>query len=230
VPASGAATALHLGRRSRLAPALGVAVLVVAGAGATFLLARRLSRPAAPVSTTGPATGAATATSKPAPTKPTWPTPHALAGETLATDETFRDDGLRVQSVRKRDAAAVRDAYREVLGKLRAFCAASDVPAVRALAGSFHAPPLNLVVVPQALLDAPKLWPEYGLSADSTYPSRYVAGKRTLFVNDGAGFETRDLPYGVALHLFSPVAALSDDQLLLLAKKFEAYYSPPHSR
>jgi hypothetical protein len=57
-----------------------------------------------------------------------------------------------------------------------------------------------------------------------------VAGKRTLFVNDSAGFETRDLPYGVALHLFSPVAALSDDQLLSLARKFEADYSPTRSR
>jgi hypothetical protein len=117
-----------------------------------------------------------------------------------------------------------------VLTKLQTFCSTSDVPVVHALAGNFRAPPLNLVIVPQAMLDAPALWPGYGLSADSTYASRYVAAKRTLFVNDSPGFENRDLPYGVALHVLSPVASLSDDALLSLAKKFEAYYSPARTR
>jgi len=135
-----------------------------------------------------------------------------------------------VQSVRKRDPAAVRTAYLAVLARLRAFCAAQTEPAVRALAQQQHLPPLNLVIVPQAMLDAPALWPDYQLSADSTYASRYVPGKRTLFVNDSAGFESRDLPYGVALHILSPVASLSDDQLLQVAKKFEASYSSSRAK
>ena len=39
------------------------------------------------------------------------------------------------------------------------------------------------------------------------------------------GFETRDLPYGVALNVLTPVAALSDQRLLLLAEKFEQHYN-----
>jgi hypothetical protein len=159
-----------------------------------------------------------------------WPLPHAVAGETVATDETFKDDGLRVQSVKRRDAAAVRDAYRAILGELRAFLATADLAPARALAADFRPPPLNLAVVPQSILDAPALWPEYSLSADNTYPSRYVPSKRTLFVNDSSGFERRDLPYGVALHVLTPVAALSDSDIVHLSEKFELHYNKIQGR
>jgi len=220
------------GRRSRVAPFLGVAVLVAGAAGATFLGARHLAHraetttsPTPPPAITPPASG-----SKPLHVAPRWPVPHSVAGETVATDQTFKDDALRVQSVHARDADAVRAAYRDVLGALRDFLAASDLPAARTVAADFKAPPLNLVIVPQATLDAPTLWPEYPLSADKTYPSRYVAPKRTLFVNDSAGFERRDLPYGVALHVLTPVAALSDADIVRLAEKFEGHYNEKRAK
>ncbi len=228
---AGAAAA---GRKSRVAPALGLAVLVAGGTGATFLLARQMAHPTKPAVTTGAGSGSAAPKAppvKPAPPKPAaWLVPHAVAGETLATDETFKADGVRVQSTARRDPALVRDAYRSVLGELRTFLAASDVPAARALAAKFSAPPLNLVVVPQATLDTPSLWPDFKLSANSTYASRYLPAKRTLFVNDSTGFAHRDLPYGVALHVLTPVQSLSNDDILQLAEKFEGYYNLKHPK
>jgi hypothetical protein len=83
--------------------------------------------------------------------------------------------------------------------------------------------PLNLVIVPQSVLNRGDLWPGYHLSAESTYPSRYIEPRRTLFVHDAAGFE-RELPYGLALHVLAPVRALSNDDCLRLAEKFEAVF------
>jgi tRNA A-37 threonylcarbamoyl transferase component Bud32 len=219
--------------RSRLAPTLGLAVLVVAGAGATFLIARQINKSAAPpkpAAAPKPAPAPAPAP-KPAAKPPmTWPTPHALAGQTVATDERFDADGLRVQSSQKRDVRAVRDAYVAILGELRGWLATVDVAAARALASDFRVPPLNLVIVPQAQLDDASLWPGFPTSAGMTYPSRYVDSKRTLFVNDTRGFERGDLAYGVALHVLTPVAALSDSDVLRLSEKFEGYYNSKAAR
>ena len=222
------------GRKSRVAPALGLAVLIAGGTGATFLLARQMAHPTKPTVASGQGLGSLAP--KAAPVKPTqskaatWLVPHAVAGETLATDETFKADGVRVQSTEKRDPELVRDAYRNVLGDLRTFLATSEVPAARALAAKFAAPPLNLVIVPQALLDTPSLWPDFKLSANSTYASRYLPAKRTLFVNDSPGFARHDLPYGVALHVLTPVQSLSNDDILQLAEKFEGYYNLKHPK
>jgi tRNA A-37 threonylcarbamoyl transferase component Bud32 len=226
-----AQAATATGKKSRLAPALGLAVLVAGGAGATFLVARQLQMAAHSTKPT-PITAAKPAAVKPATTpKPAaWLVPHAVAGETLAVDETFKADGVRVQSASRRDPAAVRDAYRGVLDELRAFLAASDIAAARTLAAHFSAPPLNLVIVPQALIDTPSLWPEFKLSANSTYASRYLPAKRTLFVNDSPGFVTHDLPYGVALHVLTPVQSLSNDDIYLLAEKFERDYNQRHPK
>jgi hypothetical protein len=142
----------------------------------------------------------------------------------LATDETFAGDGLRVQAVTRRNAATARTQYLAVLRGLRTFLAASDLAVAREQARGPQPPPLNLVIVPQPILDQPALWPGVHVSADSTYPSRYVAPEQTLFVNDGPSFE-RDLPYGVALHALTPVRTLSTADLLSLAEKFEAYYN-----
>jgi hypothetical protein len=227
-----AATAVAAGRKSRVAPALGLAVLIAGGTGATFLIARQMARPTSPPTTTTGSTATHAPAVKPTAAKPaaTWLVPHAVAGETLATDETFKSDGVRVQSTAKRDAALVRDAYRGVLAELRTFLSASGVPAAQALAAKFGAPPLNLVIVPQSMLDTPSLWPDFTLSANSTYASRYLPAKRTLFVNDSPGFTRRDLPYGVALHVLTPVQALSNDDILQLAEKFEAYYNLRHPK
>ena len=219
-------------KKSRLAPALGLVVLVLGGAATTFLVARQLNkktvdrRPSTVDSAKPTAGKRPTPNAQPATRR--WPTPHALAGETLATDERFPADGLRVQSVRRRDANRVRDVYRGVLAELRRFCAAAELPALRALAARFEVAPLNLVIVPQAMLDTPALWPEQPMSPDSTYPLRYDPAKQTLFVNDTPGFETRDLPYGVASHVLTPIGALTNSDIDRLSEKFEAYYNQKH--
>ena len=217
------AAATAAGKKSRLALGLGLAVLLVGGAGATFLVARQL-KPKPAATTTKPAvaqppTGAA---AKPKPMS--WPLPHAIAGEVVATDERFDPEQLRVQSTQKRDAAAVRDQYKQILAELRAWLTTTSLPAARAAAKEFRVPPLNLVIVPQAMLDDAALWPD-----DPTDPNgevyRYKDTKRTLFVPDAKGFERNALPVGVAVHVLAPVAALSTDDILRLAEKFEQHYS-----
>ncbi|HWE28273.1 MAG TPA: serine/threonine-protein kinase [Polyangia bacterium] len=226
------ATVAAPARKSRLAPALGLAVVVAAGAGAVFLAARH----AKTVGGSGLGVGSQNQTSPnpnpkpPTPnsqhlTKMTWPLPHSIAGEVVATDERFESDGLRVQSTQQRDAAKVRGEYVQILASLRAWLPTTDLPAARALANEFRVPPLNLVIVPQAQLDDGARWPDFPTNEGSTYGSRYVDTKRTLFVNDTKGFERRDLPYGVALHVLTPVAALSNDDILRLAEKFEQHYT-----
>jgi serine/threonine protein kinase len=228
-------------RKSRLAPALGLAVLVAGGAGATFLAARHFAKK--PVGSSGLGVGSQTQSSRPNPRpnlKPPTPnpqlptkflTPHSIAGLTVATDERFEADGVRVQSTQKRDAAKVRDAYRNILAELRLFLGSVETPAARALAASeLHPAPLNIVVVPQSMLDAPALWPSFPLTAGSTYPSRYVPEKRTVFVNDGSGFERSDLPFPVANHVLYGVTALSDQDVLRLSEKFELYYNSKSAR
>jgi hypothetical protein len=217
-------------RKSRLAPALGLAVVVVGGAGAVFLAARH-SKPVG-----GSGLGVAGQTQKiPHPQPPTpnpqaatsamkWPLPHAIAGEIVATDERFDADKLRVQSTAKRDATKVRDDYVQILAALRAWLPTTDLAAARALAHDFRVPPLNLVIVPQSQLDDAALW-DAPTDPNSTYAYRYVDKKRTLFVNDTKGFERHGLPDGVALHVLNPVVALSTDDILRLAEKFEQDYN-----
>ena len=213
------------GRKSRgVALGLGLAVLVAGGAGATFLVARQLKPSAAKkaAATKPAATPASGAAVKPKPM--TWPLPHAVAGEIIATDEKFDADQLRVQSTKKRDAAKVRDEYRAILADLRAWLATSTLPAVRALAKDFRVPPLNLVIVPQAMLDDASLWPDEPTDPNGSYTYRYKDTKRTLFVTDTKGFERHGLPDGVALHVLVPVTALSNDDIYRLAEKFEQHY------
>ena len=234
LPRGGDATtaAPATGKRSGVALWLGLTVLVVAGAGATFLVARQLGRPARTVATKTktPPTGAnatgvaATGAALKPPGRPTWPLPAAIAGEIVATDEKFEADGLRVQSTEKRDAAKIRDDVHAILDELRVWLATSDVPAARALATDFHPPPLNLVIVPQKMIDDGSLFPDLPTNEGSTYPYRYIEKKRTLFVNDTKGFERRDLPDGVALHVLTWVPALSNAEVLRLPEKFEQHY------
>jgi len=211
-------------RRSRVAPALGLTVLVVGLAGATFLVARHFNPKVKPTTTTTTAT-TTTTTTKPVKKPMTWPLPHSIAGEVVATDEKFDADGLRVQSTEKRDAAKVRDAYKAILAELKAWLPSTNLPAARALAEDFRVPPLNLVVVPQKLLDDAALWPDLPTDKDVNYTYRYVQQRRTLFVNDGKGFELHGLPDGVALHVLNPVAALSTDDILRLSENFERHYN-----
>jgi hypothetical protein len=213
--------------KSGVALGLGLAVLVVAGAGATFLIARQLGKP--PTVTTTKTTAQKSGTTSAPPSgksqgKMSWPLPHSIAGEIVATDEKFEADGLRVQSTEKRDATKVRDQVRAILDDLRAWLGTSDVAAARALAADFHPLPLNLVIVPQKMIDDGSLFPDMPTSEGSTYPYRYIEKKRTLFVNDSKGFERADLPDGIALHVLTWVPALSNEQVLRLSEKFEQHY------
>jgi tRNA A-37 threonylcarbamoyl transferase component Bud32 len=214
-------------RRNRLAPTLGVVVLLVAGIGGTVLVARTVARH----------DRAASQGAKPAlapeaarPKEVLWPEPSLLVNVALVEDRTFKSDGLRVQSTAKRELQTIRDDYVSLLSVLRQFFGESPRAALVDLAKNWSPRPLNLVVVPQAMLDDPDRWPGYPTSPDSTYPSRYVPNKRTLFVNDTPGFITRDLPFGVALHVLSTVPSLSDADCVRIAEKFEGYYNSKHPR
>ena len=113
-----ATVAAAAGRQEPRGAGAGLAVLIAGGAGATFLLARQMAHTTQPAVTTRRRRvedrAAERAAGQAGAAKPRWLVPHAVAGETLATDETFKADGVRVQSTAKRDPALVRDAYRSV--------------------------------------------------------------------------------------------------------------------
>jgi serine/threonine-protein kinase len=208
-------------RGARLAGTLGLVVLLVGIAGGTVLTLRHLTKRAATPQVVV----------KRDPPQASWPAPHTLPATKLAVDELFKSDGLRVQSVGRRDATAVRDAYRDVLGKLGSFLSTNDAPAPASkVLAQRPAPPLNLVIVPQAMLDDQALWPDLKLTPGSTYRQRYVAKSRTLFINDSSGWTQSELPYGVATHVLTPVAALSNDDIVRIAEKFEDAYSSKPER
>ena len=203
---------------------LGLTVLVVGGAGATFLVARQLGKPNTTVTTKTPppkpSGAAATGAAQKPPVKQSWPAARRDRGRDRRHRREVRGATACACSRReKRDAARVRDQVRAILDELRAWLASSDVPAARALAADFHPPPLNLVIVPQKLLDDGSLFPDLPTNEGSTYAYRYIEKKRTLFVNDTKGFEQQDLPDGVALHVLTWVPALTNEEVLRLAGK-----------
>ena len=210
------------GQGRRIALALGATVAVAGGTALAILVGHGSGVGAGH----GPAPSPAPAA---LPRKPAFLEPRVLPGVRLAVDKTYAAEGVRVQSSSQRDPAALRDAYRAVVGTLREFEALSELPDVRKAAASQPAP-LTIVVVPQAILDKQALWPDFPMKPDVSYPSRYVPTRRTLFVADEPGFEKGELPYGVALHAFAPIASLSQEGILSLAEKFEAYYASRAAR
>jgi serine/threonine-protein kinase len=152
-----------------------------------------------------------------------WPAPYKVPGVQLTVDQSFEGDRLRVQSAAARDPASVRQRYDEAVRLLGDFLRSAKNPHVGATALDQRAP-LTVAVVPQAILNRADLWPGFDIRPDKTYPSRYVEPRRTLFIADAAGFERRDLAYGVALHVLGPERALTNDEYIDLAVKFEAYY------
>ena len=214
--------------------ALGLGVVVALGAGgALFAILRASKKGDDKPPVTKPTTTTATPSpggKEPSAAKPAFATPHAVPGLALPVDEIFEADGLRVQSASPRDAAALRDRYRELVEAMRRYMqspeAAAEVGDKRAdlAKAAGHTPaPLTLVVVSQATLDKPSLWPGFEVHAESSYPSRYVHAKRTLFIADTPGFERKEMPYAVALHVLAPIRALSNDEVSKLAEKFEKY-------
>lgn len=211
----------------KLALALGASVAVaVAGAGA-FLWARHARLNAnvnANANANASANGSANANAN---AKPAWIEPHVVADVKLVVDEKYEADGLRVQASTARDPALLRDRYKDIVARLRAFMRGE--PSLLASADAAIAP-LTVVVVPQSVLEDARRWPSYTIKPEMSYPSRYVDTKRTLFIADASGFETQELPYGVAVHALAPVRSLTNDRLLSLAEKFEAYYTSKRAR
>ncbi len=193
---------------------VGAIALVVLGAAIGVGVHSFSPEPAAPVVAARPAVTQAAVS--------TWSEPHPLTDVKLATDQRMPEAQLRIQAVRALDSVevlAVTSHYKALLASLRDFLAGEPV----AGAALRTAPaPLNLVVVPDWVLSDAKRWPGFKVEAGHTYSSRYVEPKHTLFVADVPRFLERELPYGVAIHVLTPVDALSNDAVFELAERFAA--------
>ena len=193
-------------RARAVAMGLGLGVAVVGG------MARLGLRPHGNGVTVPPQPSPATVASQPP--RPSWPAPYALRDLSLAVDQTFDSDKLRIQSAAARDLTRLRERIQETNRLLKDFLAGSQVVGARLLAAHFAPAPLTVTVVPPGLLSRPELWPGFGVEAGKTYGSRYVEPKKTLFVADAPGFERRELAYGMALHVLAPEKALTNDECL----------------
>jgi serine/threonine protein kinase len=217
-PARAALASASRARRSRRIVAAVVGFLVL-GAGIGVGVHHYVDTAVKPHPVPPPKSGNTTA-----PSADGWLEPYSVSGLALGSDARDIDAKLRVQSVRELDAqenARVVASYAGLVRELRVFLAGE--PAVReALRGAVR--PLNLVLVPDWVLGDPKRWPGFGVEAGHSYGSRYVATRETLFVSDSAHFLDRELPYGVALHVLSPVDALSNEAMQLLAERFAAQH------
>jgi hypothetical protein len=158
--------------------------------------------------------------SAPPPDANAWPVPFGFADLKLGTDSRDAALSLRVQSVRALtpdEEKRIETAYAASVRELRIFLAGQPQTA-QALRDAVR--PLNLVIVPDWVLGDPQRWPGYGLEAGHTYDSRYVEKRSTLFLADGPRFLDRELPFGVALHVLTPIDALSNETVLSLATHF----------
>ena len=201
-----------------LALGLGVVVALAAGGGLYFVLKPKDMPPDPDVK------DPKNPKLPPAKPKATFVEPHVLNGQILAVDQTFEAEGLRVQSIGQRDPSLLRQRYQDIVISLHQFMQKSAFPDVQK-AASESPLPLTLVVVPQTLLDQPSMWPGFDVRGDSSYPSRYVQKKRTLFVADAPGFDRKELPYAVTLHVLSPIRSLSNQEVSALAEEFDRSYA-----
>jgi serine/threonine-protein kinase len=212
------------GKRSHaVALGLGLGVALVGAGAAVFSLTHhRTPSPSPSPSPSIVRSIPGTMTTSPRPETKSSPAPYVIRELMLNVDQTFESDNLRIQSVAARDPATLRQRVQEARRLLRDFLGASGVAAARGAAANFS--PLTVTVVPQGILSRADLWPGYPLEPGKSYGSRYVEPHRTLFVADSPGFERRDLAYGIALHVLAPEKALTTDECLDLADKFEAFY------
>ena len=145
-----------------------------------------------------------------------WPKLHRVAqGLKFASDVTFAADRLRVMSARKQAMEPILALYRRArgayLGYLKQEGIALEVPI-----GA-----LNLVLVPQRVLNSPAHWT--GVKPNVDYPTRYFAPTGTLYVHDGPRNVGTDLPYGFGLHFCARIAQLSNSRCQELAEGFEQF-------
>ena len=199
--------------------------LVVLGAGIGFAVTQLrttgLVVPVAPVNI-APPVAAPHPTTDAGPLGPNaWPDAYSVSGVTLRTDQRVPESRLRVQASRELTPAELREVstrYAAITHELMGFLA-ND-----ARAKSVGVTPLNLAIVPDFVLNDPKRWPGFGVEAGRTYGSRYVEPRRTLFVADTDRFLDRELPYGVALHVLTPIDSLSNETVFEMAERFAAQH------
>jgi serine/threonine protein kinase len=226
-PAKGASPSSRRRGRRLLAGALG-AVVIAAGVA---LGLHQMSVAPSGANSTG-ASGkrpdktdkTAAPSDKSPPARSAWPEAHALADLKLETDKKLPETQLRIQAVRALDAAEltrIETSYRALVRELAVFLA-GEPSAGAALRAPVAA--MNLVVVPDWVLGDAKRWPGFGVEAGKSYGSRYVEPKKTLFVADGAGYLDKELPYGIALHVLTPIDALSTETCFDLAERFAAVH------
>jgi tRNA A-37 threonylcarbamoyl transferase component Bud32 len=209
------------GRKLSLQVTLAVVLLLAAGVTVLWVMLSeddqgRRPRPGSAVAGTG--TGSAVARRP-----PKWPPLHRVA-RTLKTsvDRRYPPDRLRVVSVRQRDADQLAAFYRRARKAYVAFLREEGID-LKVQIGA-----LNLVLVPQAVLNSREHWS--GVKPNVDYPTRYLAPASTLYVRDDASARDTDLPYGLALHFCARVAQLSNNRCLELAGAFEKYLAKRSKR
>jgi hypothetical protein len=224
VPMAGAASATATPRskrpRTRALPVV-VAALLLIGAGGAVLWALLGEPPRRAVRADAGTTARADARPSSAPR--VWPEPHAVArARTWKLDRRYADVQLRVLAPGEQDPEALREVYRRAQHAYRAYL--SD----EGMSFDFPIGPLNLAVVPQALLNDARLWPQTKPNVD--YPTRYLAPSATLYVHDGPNMAQTDLVFGLGLHFCALISQLSNDRCMELAEGFEARFSRDRPR
>lgn len=207
------ATPPSRGKRLGLQVGVAVALLLLATGAVLWALFTDDGKPRRPKHTSKPL-GAGTAVTKPKPLR--WPKLHRVARSLkFSVDQRFEVEKLRVVAERKIDPRKLADFYARARKAYVRFLREEgiDLPV--------HIGPLNLVLTPQELLNSPKHWPDVKPNVD--VPTRYQPPSATLYVRDGKGFMTTDLPYGLALHFCVRMAQLSNRRCSELAEGFERY-------
>ncbi len=206
--------------------AVSVLGLVVLGGGIGFAVTQLrmpgVVVPVAPVTNVAPPVAAPHAMADAAVLGPNaWPEAYAVSGVSMNTDQRVPESRLRVQSTRELTPAELRDVaahYAGITHELMGFLANDP------RAKSVGVPPLNLAIVPDFVLNDARRWPGFGVEVGRTYGSRYVEPRRTLFVADTDRFLDRELPYGVALHVLTPIDSLSNEAVFEMAERFAAQH------
>ncbi len=151
------------------------------------------------------------------PTAASWPEPYRVAQDLKwkATKKYGNPVGLRVMSTEDLDFEAIKNLY------LKARTAYLKFLKEEGMDLKFNVGPLYLAIVEQKVLNNKDYWPDVKPNVD--YPTRYMAPTATLFVNNAAGYQQKDLPFGFALHFCARIEELSNQRCLDLAEGFEHY-------
>ncbi|MBW2732104.1 MAG: serine/threonine protein kinase [Deltaproteobacteria bacterium] len=145
-----------------------------------------------------------------------WSAPHHVAQAlTMKVDQRFEALGLRVMSTEAMDAKAVATFYDKARKAYLTFLQQEGIR-LNVQIGT-----LNLVLVPQKMLNNPAHWSDAKPGID--YPTKYLAPAQTLYVQNGKGHQHSDLPYGLGLHFCALIRQLSNARCVDLAEGYERY-------